>query len=81
MGLFENPAFAGGTRALAQAIAALDARTIMAGGETAQAAIEAGVADRIDHISTGGAAALELLEGRELPGVAALPEADAEFDS
>ena len=81
LGLFENPAFAGGTRALAQAIAALDARTIMAGGETAQAAIEAGVADRIDHISTGGAAALELLEGRELPGVAALPEADAEFDS
>ena len=81
MGLFENPAFSGGTHTLAQAIAGLQARTIVAGGETAQAALEAGIADRIDHISTGGGAALELLEGRELPGVAALPEADTDFDS
>jgi phosphoglycerate kinase len=73
LGMFERTPFAGGTRAIAEVIASLDARTIVAGGETVQAAREAGVADRMSHISTGGGAALELLEGRELPGVAVLP--------
>ena len=74
VGLFETEAFAGGTRAIAEVIAGLAARTIVAGGETVQAAREAGVADRISHISTGGGAALELLDGRDLPGLAALPD-------
>lgn len=74
LGLFEQPAFAGGTRALARALAGLSATIVVCGGETAQAVHEAGVAERIDHISTGGGAALELLEGRTLPGVAVLPD-------
>ena len=75
LGLFEKNAFAGGTEAMAHAIAALEAQTIVAGGETVQAVHQAGVADRISHISSGGGAALELLEGRDLPGVVALPDA------
>ena len=74
LGLFERPAFAGGTMALARVLADLPATTIVCGGETAQAVHLAGVADQISHISTGGGAALELLEGRTLPGVAVLPE-------
>ena len=74
LGLFEQRAFAGGTRTLACALAELPATTIVCGGETAQAVHEAGVADWIDHISTGGGAALQLLEGRILPGVAVLPD-------
>ena len=74
LGLFEQPAFAGGTRALARTLAGLSATTVICGGETAQAVHEVGVAERIDHISTGGGAALELLEGRTLPGVAVLPD-------
>ncbi len=72
MGVFELPPFAAGTLALARALADLRATTIVGGGETAQAVEQAGVADRISHVSTGGGAALEFLEGKTLPGVAAL---------
>ncbi len=72
MGVFEWPAFAAGTRALAMAMAETSATTIVGGGETAQAVEEMGVAERITHVSTGGGATLEYLEGRVLPGVAAL---------
>lgn len=75
MGVFELPPFAAGTLALARALANLPATTIVGGGETAQAVEQAGVADRISHVSTGGGAALEFLEGKTLPGVAALLDA------
>jgi len=75
MGVFELPPFAAGTLALARALADLPATTIVGGGETAQAVEQAGVADRISHVSTGGGAALEFLEGKTLPGVAALLDA------
>jgi phosphoglycerate kinase len=75
MGVFELAPFAAGTLALARALADLPATTIVGGGETAQAVEEAGVADRISHVSTGGGAALEFLEGKTLPGVAALLDA------
>ena len=75
VGLFEREPFAGGTRALAQILAALPADVIVAGGETLAAVQQAGVGDRMAHRSTGGAAALELLEGRALPGIEALPDA------
>jgi phosphoglycerate kinase len=77
MGVFEFPRFAEGTRALAQAAAeATDAgaTTIIGGGDSVAAVEEAGLADRISHISTGGGASLEFLEGRTLPGVAAIGE-------
>ena len=72
LGVFENDAFAAGTLAAARAIAASPGYTVAGGGETVAAAKLAGVADRLDHISTGGGAALELLAGKTLPGVAAL---------
>jgi phosphoglycerate kinase len=72
MGVFEKEPFAAGTLALARALADSPAYTVVGGGETVAAANQAGVADRIGHISTGGGAALELLAGRILPGVAAL---------
>jgi phosphoglycerate kinase len=73
MGVFEWPRFAKGTFAVARALAASDGFTVVGGGDSVRAVHEAGVADRISWISTGGGASLELLEGRELPGVAAIP--------
>ena len=75
MGVFEWPRFAEGTLAVARAVADADAHTVVGGGDSVRAIEEAGLADRIDWVSTGGGASLELLEGKELPGVAAIPPA------
>jgi phosphoglycerate kinase len=72
MGVFEDRRFAAGTLGVAQAMAASSATTIVGGGESVQAVEQAGLADRLTHVSTGGGASLEFIEGKVLPGVAAL---------
>ncbi|HEY8727050.1 MAG TPA: phosphoglycerate kinase [Gaiellaceae bacterium] len=73
MGVFEWPRFSEGTKAVAEAVASADAHSVVGGADSARALSELGLADKVSWLSTGGGAALELLEGKELPGVAAIP--------
>jgi phosphoglycerate kinase len=75
MGVFEWPRFAEGTKAVAHAVARVDGYTVVGGGDSVRALHELGLADDVSWVSTGGGASLELLEGKELPGVAAIPSA------
>jgi phosphoglycerate kinase len=78
MGVFEKPGFAEGTLGVARAVAASAAFSVVGGGDTVAAVRRAGVTDRVGYVSTAGGAFLEFLEGRTLPGVAALTEAEAQ---
>jgi phosphoglycerate kinase len=73
MGVFEWQRFAEGTKAVAQAVAEADGYTVVGGGDSVRAVNELGLGERVSWVSTGGGASLELLEGKELPGVAAIP--------
>jgi phosphoglycerate kinase len=75
MGVFEWPPFAEGTKAVAQAVAASDGYSVVGGADSARALSELGLADKVSWLSTGGGAALELLEGKDLPGVSVIPAA------
>ena len=75
MGAFEMEPYAAGTRAVAQAVAAAPGMTVVGGGDSAAALAQFGLEAQVDHLSTGGGATLELVEGRTLPGVQALQEA------
>ena len=72
--MFEIPQFANGTRSLIEVLADIKATTVIGGGSTAEAVSEMGLAEKMSHVSTGGGASLEFLEGKVLPGVAALQD-------